>query len=71
MRMDEGKEKKKRKEKPWMTVVDAGRWECGCVVCADALHVHMDVYEQKKNKRTKKLTYGIAKDVHAEAWACG
>ena len=51
---DEGKEKKKRKEKPWMMVVDAGRWECGCVACADALCVHMDAYERKKKERKKE-----------------
>ena len=52
VRTDEGKEKKKRKEKPWMTVVDVGRQECRCVACADVLRVHMDAYEQKKNKKT-------------------
>ena len=42
---------------------------------ADALRVHMDVYEWKKKERKKKkkttLTYGITKDVRAEARACG
>ena len=55
---DEGKEKK-RKEKPWMMVVDVGRWECRCIACADVLHVRIDAYEQKKKKRTKKLTMGL------------
>ena len=53
VRTDEGKEKK-RKEKPWMTVVDAGRRECRCVACADALRVRMDAYERKKKKRKKE-----------------
>ena len=54
VRMDEGKEKKKRKEKPWMMVVDTGRRECGCVACADVLCVRMDAYERKKKERKKE-----------------